>query len=348
MHNINGTKFVYRGEPAWHGIGTPLLNGETCVQAVKQAHADFQVIKAPATFEVTTSTGVIYLPVPGKIELVKTPTKHFPGYASFGRASEDYTIIQNMEIAESLDTLTDKWPCETVGVLGEGETLFIVLDAGEMRVGRDLVRQYFLVTDTKDGGTSLKIAFTPVRTVCKNTLVTGLKSAVVTVSMAHSENLKKAFTGRIEMIGKLEKTKNSTMEMFQALDKLKLSTDNVEEVLNATYPVPKRPAKTLLLDEEYIDVAQVGALYEEATAAQATWEYYCKRTEVLKSTVRDLFGNFNDEQPHSANTGWALYNSVVESADYREGALSVTESSIWGVRASEKKRAFASIVSFVK
>jgi len=344
--NLFGERFVYRKEPGWHGLGIPMAEGETCVDGVIRAKADFCIIKTPVFGTVETVDGKQSVSVTDRIMILREPTKDDPEYRFLGFASPTYGIIQNMDIAKSLDILTDKWPCETVGVLGKGETLFVSLDAGEIEIAGEFIHQYFLVTDTRNGGTAMKIAFTPVRVVCQNTLVTGLRSSIISVAMEHVANVHRAFDSRLNLIKQLENAKELTLSSLKLLAKCQLTKNDIDFVLTAVYPMPKYPKKAeLLQDTEHIENALVGALYEEATKAQQSFEYYCNRAKAYREQARVLFGQFNDEYSATANTAWALYNAVVESADYRDGAKSVVNSSIWGARANEKKRAFASVLA---
>lgn len=344
-HNLFGDRFFGRTGPGWHEIGFTDPRITRCVTAVKKAGLDYNIFLAPAGANV----GSHWIEVPGKSMIVREPTQDDPNYATLGWASPDYGILQNMDIAKAMDVLTDEWPCETVGALGKGETIFITLDAGEREVRGELVRQYFLVTDTRDGGTSLKIAFTPVRVVCQNTLVTGLRSALVSLSMEHTAQLAASFPSRINLVKKLETAQDKTMDAFDIMAKCSLKKNDFSFILEQTYPMPKRPAKAQIVDDftDEDDIAAIGALYNEATQAIALWEYYCGRTQVFRDAASELYDRFNDEFPKTAGTAWAAFNAIVESADWRQGSETVPQSSLFGPRASEKKRAFATIQQVV-
>lgn len=345
MHNLFGDRFFGRTGPGWHEIGFTDPRITKCETAVRKAGLDYNIFLA----QMKADVGSHLVTVGNKMVILREPTSDDPEYASFGFASPDYKILQNMEIAKAMDTLTDIWPCETVGALGKGETIFITLDAGEREVRGELIRQYFLVTDTRDGGTSMKIAFTPVRVVCQNTLVTGLKSALISLSMEHTGNLATSFPARVNLVKKLETSRDRTMEAFEMLAKCSLKKGDMEFILNAAYPLPKKPAKAAILDDftDEADIAEIGALYGEASEAVALWQYYCDRAMTLRGAATELFKKFNDEFPKTANTTWAAYNAIVESADWRKGAESVPASAIWGPRGSEKKRAFAAAQAIV-
>ena len=342
MHNLFGDRFFGRTGPAWHEIGTSDPNITLCSKAVKKAKLDFKIFLAPVSGEVDTPLGTQLVKVPNKAMILREPTVDDPEHRFFGFASPNYGILQNTEIAKALDVLNEDWPCETVGALDMGKTMFITLDAGGHKIKGEDLKLYFLVTDTRDGGTSMKIAFTPVRVVCNNTLVTGLKQSLVSVSLEHVAGLQGAFEARVNLVKKMISAKNSTLAMFEVMAKTVLKKNDFEYMLEATYPLPKKPKKASLLDDfTEEDAKTITALYDEATESAASWEYYCQRAYTLRSAATELYEKHNDEFPKTAKTVWGMYNAVVETADFRKGAESVPVSAIWGPRSNEKKRAFA-------
>lgn len=342
MHNIFGDRFFGRTGPAWHELGTTDPRVTRCVTAVKRAGLDYQVRLANITAQIPAELGGGSAPITNRMAIMRDPTNDDPEYRFFGFASEDYGIMQNMDIAKAMDMLTDTWPVETVGALGKGETIFLTLDAGDRKIKGEDIKMFFLVTDTRDGGTAMKIAFTPVRVVCQNTLVAGLKSAVLNVPLEHVAGLSGAFSSRMELVKRLTAAQDATMNAFDAMAKYRLQAGEFEQILDATYPMPSKPKKADLLDEFTTeeDIASIGALYAEATEAQNLWMYYAGRNVVFRDAATELFTKFNNEFPKTAETAWAAYNAVVESADWRKGADSVPASSLFGPRANEKKRAF--------
>lgn len=349
MNKVFGDRFLGRGGPVWSEIGVSNPAAATASKAVKKAKLDYNIILAPVSGQVDTPMGTQLVNIEKKSAILREPTSDDPEYRFFGFASPEYGIVQNMDIAKSLDTLTDDWPVETVGALGYGETIFITLDAGERKIKGEDLKLYFLVTDTRDGGTSMKIAFTPVRVACYNTLVTGLKSSLVTVSMDHVASIGSVFDSRVSLVKRLTAAQDSTLEIFDMMSKFKLKGKQFERVIEAAYPLPKRPKKAVVLDEVTVDESElVGMLYDEASHANQLWEYYCQRALGLRDAASELFAKFNDEFPKTANTGWAVYNAVVETADFRNGSDSVPVSAIWGARAQEKKRAFTEVSSLMK
>ena len=343
--NLFGDRFVGIRQPAWHGLGKVFESPIPISQAVVEAGMDYEVIKLPLIAKLDDKEIDS-----GKMGIFRTPTADDPAYQYFGSASEDYAILQNREVAEIIEPLTKLWPVETIGALGKGETIFISLDAGETSVRGEPIKQYFLLTDTRDGGTSMKIAFTPVRVVCQNTLVSGLRQSIVSSALTHVSNISKVLTVRVNLLGKMKKAMDATMATFEQLASAAITDDDAKSIFAAAYPMPPRTAKMELLDD--YDSATgpelLGELYDEATRAQASWVYFAERAETLQTGVFHNYRRICDEHTSIANTPWAAYNSVVEFADYREGGKSLEVSTLFGARAAEKQRAFKASLEYAK
>ena len=348
MHNIFGDRFFGRTGPAWHELGTTDPGIVLCSKAVRRAKLDYRVFLAPVSGQVDTPMGTVLVNVPNKMMILREPTTDDPEHRFFGFASPDYGILQNMEIAKALDVLNDDWPVETVGALGMGETVFFTLDAGERKVRGEDIKLYFLITDTRDGGTSLKIVFTPVRVVCNNTLITGLRQSLVTVSLEHIAGLKAAFESRVALVQQMTAAQDATMTVFDRMARCSLKKQEIEFVLKQTYPDPRKPKKATILDDlSDADAKLIGVLYDEASEVNQLWEYYCNRAQMFRDAAGELVSKHNDEFPKTANTAWAVYNAVVESADFRRGSDGIAASAIWGPRSQEKKRAFRAAVDLM-
>jgi hypothetical protein len=281
---------------------------------------------------------------------MRRPTADDNEWRFFGFASHDYRIMQNTEVAEVVDLLTDVWPIETVGALEEGKTIFFVLQADSTTVAGDEVKNYFLVTDTRDGGTSLKIAFTPVRVVCWNTLVSGLKQSMVTVPLTHYGDLSGMLEMRVNALKKLQAAQETTTAIFQKLAKQKMSSEDFDQILQAVFPLPKPSNLATLAQEfhpdQYPDIGE--GLLERSMKAQTSHNYVTQYWLGKRENVRTLLAKYNDEFRKSANTLWAGVQVVAEFADWRPGSEDVPVSALWGARAVEKKRAFATALDLLK
>jgi len=343
--NVFGDRFYGNRQPGWHNLGTVFTDRPTPVEAVNRSGCGFNIVKIPLVGHMNTPFGTQILET-GRTGLFREPTPDDDQYRYLGHVSEDYTYLQNVELARLIEPIAELWPVETVGALGNGETIFITLDAGEAEVKKDRVKQYFLVTDTRNGGVSLKIAFTPVRVVCQNTLVSGLHQALVSAAITHNEGINLNLLTRIRLLERMQTALAQTMATFEQLASAAITADAAQEIFAAAYPMPVKSKAIELLD--YPDEADtLGELYDHALRAQGSWEYHYNRVSVMREDVRQLFGRFNDENPNVAMTGWAAYNAVVEYADYRNRNENTAQSTLFGPRSGEKKRAFAAAMSML-
>ncbi len=342
--NIFGKRFLGRREPAWHGLGEVFTDPLTATEAVKKAGADYRVEKHPLQVQIG-STFVPYQDEHGnkeKVALVRLPTEDDNVHRIFGIVSPRYHVMQNVDLAEKLDHLSKRWPVETIGVLGYGETIFITLDAGETKIGGDEIKKFFLITDTKKGGESLKIAFTPVRVVCGNTLTYGLSSALSSISLRHYATLGDELDFQMNLVELMQEEEAKALAAFEMLSKKKVIDVQVEQILTAVYPVPEKPRRAKVL-EAVGDVKDLGkratkSLLDRYFKDKEGYEKHVTVVEGYRESTKRLY------KENYPNTAWGVFNAVVEVEDYRKGG-NAAESALFGARAIRKSRAFEAAVN---
>lgn len=343
--NLFGERFIGHRTPAWHSLGKTFEKELTASEAIVKGSLNFKIITSPLVAHID---GVNALT--GKYGIFREPTSDDPEYRYLGVSSPSYTVLQNADIARIIDPLTDQWPVETAGALGVGETIFMTLDAGDDEIKGEHIRKYFLITDTRDGGTSLKIAFTPIRVVCQNTLISGLKQATVSDAIIHNMSTKEILEARVSMMQRMQKAIKETMASFDALASAAIEDDQAKLIFEAAYPYPVKSVKMNLL-REFDDVSgplEIGLLYDKAKTAEMSYNYFVTKAEELRQGAFLNYQRLCDEHVSIANTPWAAYNSIVEFADFRGNSESSAKSSIFGSRAEEKKRAFSKALEFIK
>lgn len=343
--NLFGERFLGHREPAWHGLGKTFNTELSASEAVIKGGLNFNVIKAPLIAYIEGANALT-----GKYGIFREPTPDDPEYRYLGIGAPTYSILQNIDIARIVDPLTDLWPVETAGALGVGETLFLTLDAGDDEVKGEHIRKFFLITDTKDGGTSLKIAFTPIRVVCQNTLISGLRDSIVSDAINHNSNTKDILSARVDMLQKMQHAIKETMASFDALASAVIEDDEAKVIFEAAYPNPKKSAKMNLL-AEFDDTSgplELGLLYDKAKGAEESYNYWVNKAQELRDGAFRNYERICDEHNSIANTPWAAYNSVVEFADFRGTREDTAKSALFGLRANEKKRAFAKALEYIQ
>jgi hypothetical protein len=231
-------------------------------------------------------------------------------------------------------------------MLGQGETLFMTLDAGVTSVAGEEVHDYFAVADGKDGQRTLRVFYTPVRVVCQNTLGAGISDATTMIRLRHTATVEADYRISIEMMAQLKKAREQVKARLEHLAAMTLAEEQVAEILRQTYPQPAAPTMVQVHQDagdfiEGFDAdtrVRLEQLRERHDRAVARMRNY-------REAARELYTRFNDEQPRLARTGWALYNAVVESADWRgkNAPTSVATSALFGERAAEKARCFQAL-----
>lgn len=342
-HNLFGERFLAHREPAWHGLGHVFQDPISAAEAVERTGiAEIVVEKRPLLVDLGgVVTGF------GESAIVRLPTSDDPQYRVLGTCSDTYGIIQHADLVLRLDGLTEKWPVETIGVLGQGETMFVALDAGGADVKGDPIRKYFLLTDTKDGGTGIRLHFTPVRVVCQNTLMMGEEQAIASAKLRHTQNVSEELDWRLNIVKRLQDVSDRAMGQFDLIAGMVMTTGQIETVIAKAYPYPRKPSKVTMADSMTIeDLAKLGGLVERLNQAQRGYETAIARADERRMAVREMFGKFNDDQSGLARTGWAIYNAVVECEDYREKAGNEDPyvAALFGERAATKRRAFSAVL----
>lgn len=334
--NIFGSRFLGRREPAWHGLGTVFSEPLSASEAAKRANLLYVVDKFPITVDAYGQAIET-----DQFVLVREPTNDDPVARPFGVVGKEYTVIQNRELAKILDPLSVKWPVETAGALGYGEIIFLSLDAGSGSVANEEIRKFFLISDSKGGGKTLRIAFTPVRVVCQNTLILGLSSASMLVHLKHWNNIESELNLHILIAQQMQKLEGKVMESLNALTLKKIVEEQVEDILAIAYPLPSTPRKVM---QEYPPDVLSNTVTQHILKLKESYESRLEAWETIRAGATMLYDRFNDEQPNLARTGWALYNAVVETEDYRRGG-NAQENALFGARAATKARTFDALMA---
>jgi hypothetical protein len=142
------------------------------------------------------------------------------------------------------------------------------------------------------------------------------------------------------------------MAMFELLADLKLTDERVDDVLEAAYPMPRKPRKMQVAEEltpEETSRMALAGLQQAMLDAERSFETTRQRLEERKTRVKAIYGGLSQTAVDGAlaGTGWALYNAVVEEEDYRQAASTAEDpyvAALFGGRAQTKVRAFVELM----
>lgn len=343
MHGIFGERFLGRREPAWHGLGQTFDEPLMPIEAIRRIGMDYTVDKVPlsgAAFGETIQTDMF--------ALVRQPTADSPKPAFLGTCGRGYEVIQNSDIATVIEPLAKDWPVETAGALNDGKAMFLTLDAGSAAVSNgtadEELRQYFLVTNTHDQGRSLRVAYTPMRVVCQNTLAIGLSEASLNIGLTHHRNVHEEFALTVKIVAAMRHAQQKVNRDFNRMAVRVLTAEEVGYILAASYTLPAMPQKLRIFDS-LRDNKDITSQFSEQELLKLASQRKKYDTEVsclenYKAGAVERFEAFSDEQPAFAGTAWALYNGITETENYRNGNKNVPYDILFGRRADIMTRGF--------
>lgn len=352
-HKILGNRFASRTAPAWHGLGVTFDEAIDATTAARLAGIDFPIEKRPMTVDYDGTMLTVpnaYAVLPGPLpdhDGIPEKSPHELRPLVLGTCSEEFEVLDNMDIARMIDPLTERYPIETCGALGDGEQTFFSLLAPETsKVAGDTIRNYFTLVDSKIPGARAKVFYSPVRVVCWNTLCRGLREATISFDVRHTRGAKEEFQFYSGLMVQMAEEQEKTLAMFRHMTAISLPSYTQRRAVDEIFPLPDRPSRVRLMQQH--DLAALAARnipgaqhqYERAKRAHDAWEHSCARVQSYRDTARELIRKFNDEHVHAADTLWCIYNACTEVSDWREGRGNVMASVLFGERAAEKARAW--------
>ena len=195
------TMFSVRETP-WHGLGRIVMDAPASREALELAGLDWQV----ESRNIYSGTGAM---IPGYRANVRSTDE-----AVLGVVSDRYRIVQNEEAFQFTDDLLGEGVTyETAGSLQGGKKVWMLAKLPEKYIiAGDEVTPYLVFFNSHDGSSGVKVAMTPVRVVCQNTLNLALGTA------------KRSYMGEL---GK----------GIHELTTIKLSDRKVQEFINEFFPV---------------------------------------------------------------------------------------------------------------
>jgi phage/plasmid-like protein (TIGR03299 family) len=287
----------------WHKLGTPMKGLQTAEAMLSAAKADFDVVLTKVA--AVDDDGNIILNPDGSPVLIRNSHATvrvnddgtFDGLASVGTR---FTVEQNKDcLHRALDVVgASKGDAvvDTVGVLRDGAEFFASLDLGALVIDpagvNDKIERYLLVRNGHDGRTPITFANTPIRAVCRNTVIMGMKEASAVFKAKH--------------------TRNSDQAMEQAQEILKFSTQWAREFVAAAEGLLRIPVPA---GSRHFDMVFNAAFPLETGATERQQRH---RDEV-QMTVRALYSTAKNAGGYGYNA-WATYNTFAEYFDHHREA----------------------------
>lgn len=220
------TMFSVREKP-WHGLGTIVAETLSSKEALLAAGLNWNVEQEP----IYTDTKEL---IEGyKVNIRDTDRK------VLGVVSDRYKVIQNKEAFAFTDELLEEGvDYETAGALQEGRKVWLLARMPhEYIITGERITPYLLFSNTHDGTGAVKVALTPVRVVCNNTLNLALKTAKRTWSMNHTGDVREKISEAKDTLFHAELYMDRLGKEFDKLQRKKLSDRQVMDYIGELLPL---------------------------------------------------------------------------------------------------------------
>ena len=170
--------FYVRKTP-WHGLGTRVEEALTSQDALHYSGLDWTVQQEPLMTET-------FKDVPGFRANVRSDNGKI-----LGIVGDKYKVVQNHEAFAFTDALIGEGVrYETAGSLNGGRKVWMLARLPERyRLMDEEVDPFIVFTNSHDGSGAIRVAPTPVRVVCQNTLNLALTTAKRSWSMMHTSGV---------------------------------------------------------------------------------------------------------------------------------------------------------------
>lgn len=219
------TIFTTRKKP-WDGLGKIVEEAPNSSQALKLAGLDWQVVQK----EVETSDGI---PIAGFKANVRETDNQI-----LGIVTDRYKVVQNEEAFAFTDQLLGEGVTyETAGSLQNGRRVWMLAHLPyQYIINGDEITPYLVITNCHDGSGSIKVAMTPVRVVCSNTLNLALSTAKRCWSCNHTGDINIKLDDARATLLYSRRYMSELGKSFAQLEKIKLTDGKVMEFINELIP----------------------------------------------------------------------------------------------------------------
>ncbi len=227
---------------AWDGLGTSVSAAPTSEDAIRLAGLDWSVIQQ----KLYTQEGLL---VSGNYANIRDTDR-----SVLGVVGAKYQIVQNIDAFKFTDALLGEGvQYETAGSLNGGKTVWMLARMPQKyKILGDEVTPYIVFTNTHDGSGSVKVAMTPIRVVCQNTLNLALKRAKRTWTTRHTAGIEYKMNEALETLEFSKKYMEAVNDTFEELYKVKLTDFTVRSMINNIVPVSEDMGKTQKENNEKI------------------------------------------------------------------------------------------------
>lgn len=223
----NVESMFYVRETPWHGLGTRVNEAPASKEALTAAGLDWSVLQEP----IYTETEEL---ISGYKANVWDCDRHV-----LGVVTDRYKVIQNTEAFAFTDSLLGEGVrYETAGSLLGGRKVWLLAHMlHEYIISGERISPYLLFSNAHDGSGAVRIALTPVRVVCNNTLNLALSTAKRSWSMMHTGDIRGKIKEAEDTLFRAESYMDELGKEFENLRTKKLTDKKVMEYIEILLPI---------------------------------------------------------------------------------------------------------------
>lgn len=221
----------YTREKPWHGLGVRIQEAPTSEKALWLAGLDWQVLQKDIYTE-------------GRIQV--------PGYKAnvrdsdgqvLGVVTDRYRVVQNREAFAFTDALLGKGVrYETAGSLQKGKKVWMLARLPkEYIITGERISPYLVFSNTHDSSGAVRVAVTPIRVVCNNTLNLALNTAKRSWSMIHTGDIREKIQEAADTLFRAEEYMDKLGREIEELRNIDLTDLQVKEYIEILLPMEKEP-----------------------------------------------------------------------------------------------------------
>lgn len=217
----------YVREKPWHGLGVAVKKAPTSSDALVYAGLDWMVEQK----DIYTQDGKL-------ISGYKANTRYTDG-SILGIVSDRHKVVQNEDAFQFTDDLLGAGVTyETAGALQGGRKVWMLAKIPLCYIiAGDEIAPYMVVMNSHDVSSGIKVAMTPIRVVCENTLNLALNRAKRIWATKHTENVMSRVHEARETLFLAETYMSELGRGIEDLSRIKLTDKKVMEFMQEFFPV---------------------------------------------------------------------------------------------------------------
>lgn len=223
----NVESMFYVRETPWHGLGTRVESAPTSKDALRYSGLSWKVRQE----DIKTVDGY---PIHGYRANVRNDN-----HAVLGVVSDRYKIVQNDEAFAFTDSLLGEGVTyETAGSLSGGKRVWLLAKLPDKyKLMGEEVTPYLVFTNSHDGSGAIRVAATPVRVVCNNTLNLALDTAKRSWSVAHKGDIQRKLDEARNTLFMADQYLKTLQKEAERLSQIRLSDKMVKSWVDELLPV---------------------------------------------------------------------------------------------------------------